>query len=162
MRILSFASSLFALVALAAPAAAQSVPGPTATAWIDSAAKPTCEGSTAQPFDMTYSASCFLPTGVVAGSPWMTAVRVVITPPSGSAITKTIPRASLVRHTTAAACAPNAAPCLQIPLGSVPVGSSTARLAFIDGEGQPGPESPAIPFSGTRPSLPAPEGTGIR
>lgn len=153
---------LVSALTLMSSAAAQSVPGPTATAWVDSVAKPTCEGGAAQPYDSTYSAACFLPAGVLAGSPWMTAVRVVITPPTGSPITKVIPRASLVRFTTAAACAPNAAPCIQIPIGSVPVGASTAKLAFLDGENLPGPESPAIPFSGTRPSLPAPEGSTVR
>ncbi len=155
--------SLFLLATLAAPAAAQNVPGPTAIAFIDSTAKPNCSGTTSQPYDATYSAACFLPAGVVAGTPWLTAIRAVITPPAPAApFTRMIPRASLIRHTTAAACTPNATPCLEIPLGLVPVGSNTVKLALVDGENIAGPESPAIPFTGTRPSLPAPEGTTVR
>lgn len=153
---------LVSALMLMSSAAAQSVPGPTATALVDSVAKPTCEGGLAQPYDSTYSAACFLPVGVVAGSPWMTAVRAVITPATGSPISKVIPRSALVRHTTTAACTPNVAPCLQIPLGAVPVGASTVKLAFLDAENLPGPESPAVPFTGTRPSLPAPEGSTVR
>ena len=145
-----------------ASASAQSVPGPTATAWLDSIAKPTCEGGSAQPYDMTYSAACFLPSGVVAGSPWMTAVRVTITPTSGPVVVKTIPRAYLIRVTNAATCAPNAAPCLQVPLGIVPVGDNTARITFLDGQNLPGPDSPVVSFTPARPSLPAPEGSTIR
>lgn len=153
---------VIALLLWAAPTSAQSVPGPTATAVIDSLPKPTCEGGTAEPYAMSYSASCYLPAGIAAGTPWISAVRVTITPPSGAAIVKTIPRASIVRVTSASTCAPNPAPCLQVPLGIVPAGASSARLAFVDGTGTPGPESPAVPFTPPAPSLPAPEGTVIR
>ena len=92
------------------------------------------------------------------GTPWYTALKVTLTPTSGTTAPRvvTIPRAAIVRETLATRCPGGGVPCLRADNVALPVGEFTLRAAFVAGDGAEGGASDPVPFSGAypRPSVP--------
>jgi hypothetical protein len=148
-----------AFLLCAAPAFAQTVPGPRVNLTFDQPQSASCENPTLlNAWNFTYG-SCYRPAGVNLGDPWITDVRVTFT--GAATVTNVVPRAQIVLETAAANCSSAArTPCLRINGLAAPAGPSNVTIAFIDGEDRVGAASTAVPFTGTAPTVPA--ATGLR
>ncbi len=152
---------LLTLLLVLAPTAvyAQTVPGPRVSVALDRPQGPSCEsgGNLTDAWAMTYG-TCYRPTTVAFGSPFLTHIRITFT---GATTTSTlIPRAQVVIGSTTAVCGGTSTSCLRINDVPAPVGDSTITVRFVDGEGRDGTASAAIPFTGSGPAIPA--ATGLR
>lgn len=118
----------------AASAAAQVPTDNRRSLIFDSVSQPNCSG---QPFEtwMYTNGTCAIPGTL----PWITQVRIT----SGGVITN-VPRAQVIRLTTAAECTPNAVPCLKI--NDVVLAGDT-QVAFVSDTGVVGAASAVVPFS---------------
>lgn len=142
------------LVLLATVASAQTVPGPRVSLAFDRPMSPTCEQPTGSADAMTFTyGTCYLPTGVTLGSPFITNVRVTFSGATTSSVL--VPRGQVILESNATRCAPGPAPCYRINDLPAPVGPSNVTLQFVDAESRSGGASTAIPFSGSQPPVPA-------
>jgi hypothetical protein len=155
-----FCLSALVLLALAAPAAAQTVPGPRVNLAFDQPQASSCESPTVlNAWNFTYG-SCYRPAGVNLGDPWISHVRVTFT--GTTTVSTLVPRAQITLETTAARCngVVNGGACLRISDLAAPVGNSTVTIRFVTAEGTEGGPSNGLPFVGTSPTVPA--ATGLR
>jgi hypothetical protein len=149
---------VLAVVASASLAQAQTVPGPRVNLGIDRPTAPTCESTTpTSAWEHTYG-TCYRPTGVNLGDPYLTHVRVTFT--GATTVSSLVPRAQVTVETTAGRCGTGTAPCLRISDLAAPAGPTQVTVRFVDGEGREGAASTAIPFTGTAPAVPP--ATGLR
>lgn len=146
-------TAVVGLLLVAAPAFAQTVPGPRVNLAFDRPQSAACGNPTVvNAWDFTYG-SCYLPAGVNLGDPWITAVKVTFV--GTTTVSSTVPRAQVVLETMAARCGTGPTPCLRISDLAAPVGPTQVSIRFVDAEGREGGPSAAVPFSGTAPTVPA-------
>ncbi len=155
----AFSLTALAFVALSATSArAQTAPGPRVNLAFDQPSSASCESPTVMnAWNFTYG-SCYLPTGVSIGDPWITAVKVTFT--GTTTVSSTVPRAQVTLETTAARCGTGAVPCLRINDLAAPTGPTSITVRYVDGTGREGGPSAAVPFTGAAPTVPA--ATGLR
>lgn len=151
---------LLLLVVLLAPAWAQTtVPGPRGDIFLDDPVDP-AQTSLGSSWLWTYPADAQPPQ--IANQPFIASVKLTLTPTSGTGTRiVTLPRAQVTRETTAAACTPNAAPCLRAADVPLPAGAFNVTLNFVSGAGVEGPASTPIPFTGSYRAPTAPRGQRI-
>lgn len=154
MKALCF--GVMAVLALAAPVAAQTtVPEPRKTIILDDPIG--AVASLGSEWLMVYGTGAPAP---LPGQPYLAAVKLTLTPTSGTGTRiVTVPRAQVTRETAAALCPGGSAPCLRIPDVPLPVGSFNMRASYVTGADAEGPASSPIPFSG---SFPLPSAPGLR
>jgi len=144
---------LLVLLAGTTTAQAQTVPEPRRTILIDDPLDPTIP-SLGSEWLWTYGTNAPAP---LPGTPFITEVRLTLTPTSGTGTRiVTLPRAQVTRETVATNCPGGTAPCLRILDVALPVGTFTTISAFVTGAGVEGPASAAIPFSASFPLPVAP------
>lgn len=161
MRLTLIPAAALAAIVLAAPAAAQTVPGPRINLAFDPPQAASCESPTVlNAWNFTYG-SCYRPSGVNLGDPWISHVRVTFIT-GATTVSSLVPRAQITTETTAARCngVVNGGACLRISDLAAPVGNSTVTIRFVTTEGTEGGPSNGLPFVGTSPTVPA--ATGLR
>lgn len=142
-----------ALLLFAAPAFAQTVPGPRVNLLLDDPQLPACDNpANLNAWNFIYG-SCYRPANVAIGDPWITGVRVTFT--GTTTVSSIIPKAQVTRETTATRCAPGTAPCLRLQDVAAVVGSANVTTRFVFGDGTEGGPSNTIPFSGAPPTVTA-------
>jgi hypothetical protein len=142
-----------ALALVAAPAAAQTVPGPRVNLLLDQPMLASCESPTVMnAWNFTYG-SCYRPAGVALGDPWISGIRVTFT--GATTVSSVIPKSQVTLETTAARCSPGSAPCLRLQDVAAPAGPSNITMRFVFGEGTEGAPTAAIPFTGASPTVAA-------
>lgn len=140
--------TLTLLLACAGPAVAQTtVPEPRKTILVDDPVD--AVPALGSQWLWVYNATAPAP---LPNTPFITLVRITLTPTSGTGTRViTVPRAQVVRETTAARCTGGSTPCLRIDDVALPVGAFTVRASLVSGDGLEGGPTPAIPFSGSYP-----------
>lgn len=158
--LLAAAAALTLLATLPARLAAQTpVPEPRRSIVLDDPTDPTIPSLGSQ-WLFTYPTTAPAP---LAGTPYITAIKVTLTPTSGTGTRiVTIPRGQVTRETANAARCPPApgstgtVPCLRADDVPFPIGEFTLTAVYVTGEGLDGGASAAIPFSGSYPRPVAP------
>lgn len=151
--------SLLALALFAVPAYAQ-VPGPRVSiAFNPPANAADCSATQSDPWGWVYQTACYLPAGITAGTPWLANVRVTFT--GATTVQSLVPRAQVVRETTAARCPGGATPCMRIDNLPAPAGQSNITVAYVTAEGVVGGSSAAVPFTAAPPAAPAASGLRV-
>jgi hypothetical protein len=109
-----------------------------------------CQGRDVEQWLLTYGPPpCYQPDGIAAGSPFIVAVRIRVTPwttaeqPNPVASVHDVPRDRVFRSDSPTVCAPTPAPCLSVRVPAV-AGWQNVEWAFVDGEGRPSDWSIAL------------------